>query len=92
MWHIPNRTGEAAVQKRRWEECDSREEFLEEVRRFHQEDPEDFLMQIAGMEIPSYYEEPQPPMEYPQGDYVDSYGEIRDQMDDYEQHFPYGPA
>ncbi|PIL27819.1 hypothetical protein GSI_10973 [Ganoderma sinense ZZ0214-1] len=92
MWHIPNRTGAAALQKRRWEERDSREEFLEEIRRFHQEDPEDFLAQTTGMEIPSYCEEPGPPMEHPTEGYVDSYDEIRDQMDDYEQHFPYGPT
>ncbi|PIL24490.1 hypothetical protein GSI_14245 [Ganoderma sinense ZZ0214-1] len=92
MWHIPNRTGTAALQKRRWEERDSREEFLEEIRRFYQEDPEDFLAQTTGMEIPSYCEEPGPPMEHPTEGYVDNYDEIRDQMDDYEQHFPYGPT
>ena len=89
MWHIPNRTGTAAVQKRRWEERDSREEFLEEVRRFHQEDPEDLLAQIVGISIPDLYEEPeQAALE----GYADSYDDTRYEMDQYEQHFPYGPA
>ena len=89
MWHIPNRTGAAAVQKRRWEERDSREEFLEEVRRFHQEDPEDFLAQIAGVTVPTYHEDPEP--QHALEEYTDGYNEIQQQMDEYEQHFPYGP-
>ena len=92
MWHISNRTGAAAVQKRRWEEHDSREEFLEEVRHFHEEDPEDFLAQIAGVSIPDYVDEPQLPTEYAPEEYADRFDEIRHQMDEYEQHFPYGPT
>ncbi len=76
MWHIPNRTGAAAVQKCRWEECNSREEFLEEIRHFRQEDPEDFLAQIARVSIPNYVEEPQPPIEYTLEEYTDGYDEI----------------
>ena len=90
MWHIPNQTGAAAVQKHRWEERDSHEEFLEEIRCFHQEDPEDFLAQIVRVLVPSLYEEPE--MQTALEEYEDRYNEIRYQMDEYEQHFPYGPA
>ena len=82
----------SAIQKRRWEERDNREEFLEEIRRFHEEDPEDFFAQVAGIAGPSYYGEPEQPAEYQPEEYADSYDDIRDQMDNYEQHFPYGPT
>ncbi len=44
-WHVPNRSPQQQRIRRAWEEEDAREEFLEAIRHFAAEDPEDFTAQ-----------------------------------------------
>ena len=45
QWHIPNRSSQPQRVRRFWEEPDAREEFIEAMRLFAAEDPEDFAAQ-----------------------------------------------
>ena len=50
-WHVPNRSPQQQRIRRMWEEEGAREEFLEAIRLFAAEDPEDFTAQ--GFDIGS---------------------------------------